>query len=131
MTGASGYYSPGTQVSISAEAYSGYSFAGWIVAGGGSVGNASNKSTTFTMPANTVTITATFTNFNSGILYGDLNNDNRVNISDLILMLKYFSQPNVFINMAAADVNGDSVVNNNDLNWFLRYFSRPGVKLGP
>jgi len=65
------------------------------------------------------------------VRYGDLNDDGRVDSADLILMMRYFAQPNVSINMAAADVNGDGVVNQADLIHFTRFFARPGVVLGP
>ena len=65
------------------------------------------------------------------IKYGDINNDGFVNSADLVLLLRFFAQPGVNINMAAADVNGDGSVNNADLIHFMRYFAQPGVKLGP
>jgi len=65
------------------------------------------------------------------VRYGDLNDDGFVNSADLVLLLKFFAQPGVNINMAAADVNGDGSVNNADLIHFMRYFAQPGVVLGP
>lgn len=52
-------YNEGEVVSIQAVAASGYQFAGWT-APAGSLANAYGAATTFTMPAQDVTITATF-----------------------------------------------------------------------
>ena len=58
-----GPYAAGTVVSISAEANEGYVFNGWI-ASVGTFGDASLEGTTFTMPAQDVTVTANFTEEN-------------------------------------------------------------------
>jgi hypothetical protein len=60
-TGSSGNYAAGTVISITATPASGYSFNKWTSTGGGTFANANNASTTYTMPANSATITATFT----------------------------------------------------------------------
>ena len=60
-TGASGNYAAGAIVTITAAASANYSFNKWTAAGGGSFANANSAGTTFTMPANAVTITAEFT----------------------------------------------------------------------
>jgi|GEM_PF-6147494 len=52
-------YAAGTSVSISASAATGYHFVNWT-APAGSFGDANNSSTTFTMPAQAVTVTANF-----------------------------------------------------------------------
>lgn len=62
---ASGLYAEGDNISISALPDDGYAFAGWTSSGGGSFGNASAADTTFTMPANDVTVTATFKHVDS------------------------------------------------------------------
>jgi hypothetical protein len=62
----SGNYTAGTVITITATAASGYSFNRWTSTGGGTFANANNASTTYTMPANATTITATFTYNNSG-----------------------------------------------------------------
>ena len=56
----SGSYTSGTSVPISAGTKAGFNFNGWT-SGSGSFGNASLASTTFTMPAGSVTITANWT----------------------------------------------------------------------
>ncbi|WP_369282648.1 leucine-rich repeat domain-containing protein [Oscillibacter sp. GMB15532] len=61
VSGAGGY-STGAPVSIDAGSRSGYTFAGWTSSGGVSFTNAGNAATTFTMPAQNVTVTA---NWNS------------------------------------------------------------------
>jgi hypothetical protein len=53
-------YEEGTVVSIKAEAAEGYHFVEWTAPAGG-FGDASAAETTFTMPAQNVTVTATFT----------------------------------------------------------------------
>ena len=50
----------GTEVTLSATANSGYRFTGWTSSNGVNFANASNASTTFTMPAGDVTVTAGF-----------------------------------------------------------------------
>ena len=64
-------------------------------------------------------------------LYGDLDNDGTVEIKDLIMMLRLFSQPGMEAYADMADVNGDGRVNSADLILFMRYFTQPGVILGP
>ncbi|MDP4092781.1 MAG: S-layer homology domain-containing protein [Bacillota bacterium] len=61
----SGSYASGTVVSINAGTKSGYTFSGWATSNGGSFANATSAVTTFTMPANSTTITAAFT-YNGG-----------------------------------------------------------------
>ena len=65
-TGSSGNYAAGTVITIAATPSSGYSFDEWSSAGGGSFGSTTSAGTTFTMPANAVTITAGFTYNGSG-----------------------------------------------------------------
>ena len=65
------------------------------------------------------------------ILFGDVNGDGVVDSADLLLMMRYFSQPGIVINYAAADVNGDGVVDSADLILLMRFFSQPGIVLGP
>ena len=65
-TGTSGNYLAGTDIAIAAKPASGYSFNKWTSTGGGTFANANNASTTYTMPANPATITATFTYNSSG-----------------------------------------------------------------
>jgi len=59
--GTSGSYAQGDVISIAASANSNYSFSGWTSSYGGSFGNAGSASTTFIMPGNATTITASFT----------------------------------------------------------------------
>ncbi|MDD6042494.1 MAG: S-layer homology domain-containing protein [Eubacteriaceae bacterium] len=55
-----GYYTADMEISLVAEADSGYKFVGWTSSGGGMFEDASNMNTTFTIPDNDVTITANF-----------------------------------------------------------------------
>lgn len=56
-----GSYAAGTNVPIHAGSRSDYKFSGWTSANGGIFANATSASTTFTMPANAVSITANWT----------------------------------------------------------------------
>lgn len=58
---------------------------------------------------------------------GDINNDGKVNISDLLRLLKYISGENVTVVQAALDVNGDGKVNISDLLRLLKYISGENV----
>lgn len=55
-----GVYAEGDIIAISALPDDGYEFTGWMSSGGGSFDNVSAANTTFAMPANDVTVTATF-----------------------------------------------------------------------
>jgi len=134
--GKDGQYTVGTQIPITAVADAGYTFYRWTTSNGGAFTDANAATSRFEMPNNDVIITAHFTRGGGGgqpgnAVYGDLNNDGRINNADLILMQRYFSVPGITINTANADVNGDGRVNNADQILFLRYFAIPGVRLGP
>ncbi len=61
-----GYYQAGETVTITAEPASGYTFTSWSVKEGGvTLANANSSTTTFTMPANAVTVTANWS-YNGG-----------------------------------------------------------------
>lgn len=64
--GTSGNYAAGTTITLAAAANSGYVFSSWTSSGGGTFANPNSASTTFTMPAANVTITANFTYVGSG-----------------------------------------------------------------
>ena len=59
-TGSSGNYAAGTVIAITAKPASRYSFNKWSSTGGGTFANANKATTTYTMPANPATITASF-----------------------------------------------------------------------
>jgi uncharacterized repeat protein (TIGR02543 family) len=121
-----GSYTSGAGVTVRATADSGYVFDGWYENGAWVSSN-----TAYTFPASSNrTLQARFTE-DSTPLYGDLNGDGAVNSADLILMQKYFAQPGVTIDLAAADVNGDDAVNSADLILLQKYFAQPGIVLGP
>ena len=63
----SGEYTAGRVVSINAGSKAGYRFAGWTASGGGTFADASSASTTFTMPASDVTVTAQFEKAVTGV----------------------------------------------------------------
>lgn len=56
----------GEAVTLTATPDSGYRFTGWTSSNGGTFADASSESTTFTMPAGDVTVTAGFTRISSG-----------------------------------------------------------------
>ncbi len=60
-TGNSGDYAEGTVINITAAPSSKYSFNEWSSSGGGTFGSTTSASTTFTMPAGDVIVTASFT----------------------------------------------------------------------
>jgi hypothetical protein len=60
-TGDSGDYAEGTVINIAAAPSSKYSFNEWSSSGGGTFGSTTSASTTFTMPAGDVIVTASFT----------------------------------------------------------------------
>lgn len=53
-------YEEGEDVDVEAAAYDCYRFTGWTSSAGGTFGDANNATTTFTMPAGDVTVTANF-----------------------------------------------------------------------
>jgi len=69
QTGA-GSYQQGTQVSIRAQAAGGYYFVNWT-ASAGSFANPSSATTTFTMPAQAITVTAHFEGINFMVSAGE------------------------------------------------------------
>lgn len=62
---ASADYAAGASISIHAGTKANHTFNGWTSSGGGTFGDQSSATTTFTMPANSVTITANWS-YNSG-----------------------------------------------------------------
>jgi len=63
----SGSYASGATVTITATVLPGQQFTNWTVnSGGATLGNANSQSTTFTMPANAVIVTANFSGVGSG-----------------------------------------------------------------
>lgn len=64
--GSNGTYEEGAVIDIAAAPASGYRFNKWTSTGGGTFADSNSASTTFTMPANAATITATFTYQGSG-----------------------------------------------------------------
>lgn len=64
-----GKYTEGEEISIDAGTRSGYRFTGWTSSNGGTFDDDSSESTTFTMPANDTTITASWKKKSSGSSY--------------------------------------------------------------
>ena len=59
-TGASGSYTPGSVLTLSAAADSGYRFVNWTSSNGGSFASPTSRSTSFTVPSANTTVTANF-----------------------------------------------------------------------
>lgn len=66
----SGEYTEGTSVAITADTVEGMAFNGWATSGGGSFTDPSAASTTFTMPAEAVTVTASYAEAASILISG-------------------------------------------------------------
>ena len=67
------------------------------------------------------------------IYYGDPNNDDSINLSDITVMLRYISKWNLTereFDFAAADVYCDGVVNLSDVSKVLQYIAGWGRMLG-
>ncbi|MBN2738200.1 MAG: DUF3160 domain-containing protein [Spirochaetales bacterium] len=73
----------------------------------------------------------------TGIRYGDVNNDNAINIIDALLIAQYFVSLNhIHMDLEAADVNHDGQVNIVDALLIAQYYiglidSFPGVTVSP
>jgi uncharacterized repeat protein (TIGR02543 family) len=80
-TRSAGNYAQGTTITMNAGTRSGYNFKGWTSSNGGSFANASSKSTSFTMPANTTTIKASWSRKSSSGSTTTSNTDTKTDIS--------------------------------------------------
>ena len=76
LTGDNGAYTEGTLINISAAPLANYRFSQWSSSNGGSFGNVYDASTTFTMPAQETTITASFTYMGGSYPIPDVINHN-------------------------------------------------------
>lgn len=65
------------------------------------------------------------------VVYGDANDDEKVDLSDVTLLLKYLAGWEVEINDKSADVNADGDVNLADVTLLLKYIANWNVVLGP
>ena len=65
------------------------------------------------------------------ILYGDVNGDNAVDISDANDVLQHYAGWQIAINLEAADVNCDGAVDISDANDILQYYAGWQIILGP
>lgn len=67
-TSASGYYKAGYEIPITATPNASYTFINWTSTVSGVIANTSRSSTTVTMPASDVTVTANFTSTGGGLI---------------------------------------------------------------
>lgn len=105
---ASGIYDYGTVLSLNVTAYDGYRFDGWLV-DGKIVSAATSYEAVVTGDA---TITATFSKVTSGgdveDIMGDVNEDGRLTVVDIVMLSKYISDGNgSLIQILKADLTGD------------------------
>lgn len=63
----------------------------------------------------------------ASILYGDVNDDAAVNITDAVLVLKFITNSTLIINSQAADVNGDEFTNITDAVLILKHITNIDV----
>ena len=67
----------------------------------------------------------------STAVYGDANEDGKINMADVLLLRKYLAKWNVTLNEANADVNGDTKINMADVLLLRKYLAKWNVTLGP
>ena len=65
------------------------------------------------------------------VKYGDLNDDGKVNLLDLILIRKYLAKWSVTINEEAADMMNNGKINLVDLTYLRKYLAKWAITLGP
>ena len=65
------------------------------------------------------------------VMYGDVNNDGKINNRDLGLLQQHLNDWDVDLNLATADVNGDGKANNRDLGLLQQFLNDWDVILGP
>lgn len=66
----------------------------------------------------------------SSFVYGDFNDDGKINTVDLTMLRKYIAGYNVGLLPDAADFNGDGKVNTVDLTMLRKYIAGYDIKLG-
>lgn len=84
--------------------------------------NGSNINYFYDAAGNITSITQTV-----GFIYGDVNGDLSVNITDAVLVLKYITDPSIEIDLLSADVNADSSINITDTVLILNHITNPDV----
>ncbi len=111
------YFNSGTPVTLTAQAASGFTFAGW--SGGGCQGTGT---CTVTLNADT-TVTATFTRDPVG--KGDVNYDGQVNVTDAVLALQVIAgiSPQQIV-YKEADVNSDGKIGLAEVIYILQKAAR-------
>ena len=88
--------------------------------------NGKSGAITYTLPGGkTQTITI------ESVKYGDLNDDGKVNLLDLILIRKYLAKWSVTINEEAADMMNNGKINLVDLTYLRKYLAKWAITLGP
>lgn len=64
------------------------------------------------------------------VVYGDVNDDGRIDAKDILLLRKYTSKWNVTLNMDNADCNADGRIDVKDVLLLRKYLAKWDVKLG-
>ena len=78
----------------------------------------------------TTTIAPTTTKSTSKTVYGDANEDDKINMADVLILRKYLAKWNVVINAENADCNADTKINMADVLLLRKYLAKWDVKLG-
>lgn len=78
-----------------------------------------------------MTVVAGVTAAAEGAVYGDLDNNGKVNNRDLGLLQQYLNGYDVTINKTLADVDNNDKINNRDLGLLQQYLNGYDVTLGP
>ena len=63
-------------------------------------------------------------------LYGDVNDDGKINMKDVLSMRKYIAGMTITINLENADCYYDNRINIKDVLWLRKYIAGQSVKLG-
>ena len=86
--------------------------------------------TTTTKIETTATTSVATTTLPSTIIYGDANEDGKINMADVLILRKYLAKWNVSPNLANADCNADTKINMADVLLLRKYLAKWDVTLG-
>ncbi|MGN0114315.1 MAG: dockerin type I domain-containing protein, partial [Acutalibacteraceae bacterium] len=107
----------------------GYTFVGWKCGETEITANTTYSELAGSDTVLEIMLTAQWEDAN--VKYGDLNDDGKINLFDLIAMRKYLANWSIEVNTAAADCNADGKINLFDLILMRKYLANWSVVLGP